>query len=139
MTFEDKCRREIRKILEKDARYDMEAFVFVQRGVSAATRRFHPDATTERRHITGQQLVEVLRDLAVDQFGPLALDVLNEWNVRTTRDFGNIVFLMVENGLLGASEEDSVEDFTDVFDLPAALTEPFKARGPKPADLTPIA
>ena len=51
----------------------------------------------------------------------MAADVLRNWGIKETVDFGNIVFTLVENGLMGKTEQDSVEDFTDVFDFDEEL------------------
>ena len=57
------------------------------------------------------------------RFGPLAKDVLNFWGVRATEDFGNIVFNLVEAGLLLKTKEDSLADFIDVYDFDAAFEQ----------------
>jgi len=71
----------------------------------------------ERRHISGGQLLKGIRDLARERFGPMAKDVLNEWGVFTTLDFGHAVFDLVEARLLSKTEEDSLSDFSDQFDF----------------------
>jgi len=38
---------------------------------------------------------------------------------------GHIVFNMVDNKLLGSSEEDTIEDFKDGFDFESAFSTPF--------------
>jgi uncharacterized repeat protein (TIGR04138 family) len=73
------------------------------------------DDTDESRHITGQQLCLGLKDYAVKQYGLLAKTVLTSWNIRETRDFGKIVFAMIDAGLMRKSEEDTLEDFDSVF------------------------
>ncbi len=69
------------------------------------------------RHMNGQQLCLGLRDYAVLQFGLLARTVLDRWNIRRTEDFGRIVFLLVDAGLLRKTDEDSIEDFAGVYDF----------------------
>ena len=39
---------------------------------------------------------------------------------------GEIVFNMVDNGLLGKTEEDSKEDFLNVYDFDKAFRDPFR-------------
>ena len=68
-------------------------------------------------HVTGQELVESARLLAISEYGPMAKSVLNHWGVETTEDFGQIVFQMVRRGLLGRTDEDSLNDFMDGFDF----------------------
>jgi uncharacterized repeat protein (TIGR04138 family) len=52
--------------------------------------------------------------------------VLNNWGVRTTRDFGEIVYLMIERKWMSAQPTDSVDDFNDVFDFKTAFKEQFE-------------
>lgn len=93
--------------------------------------RFHPHAYVflldalrvvisgleERRHISGRELAEGTCKLAMDRFGPLARTVLEHWGVHCTDDLGEIVFALVDVGLLVKREEDRPEDFHDVLDF----------------------
>ena len=71
----------------------------------------------ERRHISGQELVAGTRSLAMERFGPLARTVLEYWGIHSTDDVGEIVFALVEAGVLIKQEEDRREDFEDLFDF----------------------
>jgi uncharacterized repeat protein (TIGR04138 family) len=71
----------------------------------------------ERRHITGEELLEGIKDHARERFGPMAKDVLNSWGVHNTLDFGHIVFHLVEAGLLQKTPDDSLSDFIDKYDF----------------------
>lgn len=101
--------------------YAMEAYQFVQDGLRVTAERMYgeldPMVPTKGRHLTGQQLCIGLRDYAIDQFGLLARTVLHAWGIRRTDDFGRIVFTLVELRLLSKTEEDSLEDFANVFDF----------------------
>ena len=77
-------------------------------------------------HLTGPQLLKGLREYALEEYGPLARTVFAEWNVRTTRDFGEIVFDLVRQGEMRATPDDRVEDFDDVFDFEADLVEKYR-------------
>ncbi|MGF1632935.1 MAG: Minf_1886 family protein [Phycisphaerae bacterium] len=104
-------------IVADDGRYPMDAFLFVQEGLSRTVQQLQRAAEEDpaRRHVSGAELACGLRDFAVDRWGFLAGTVLRSWNLRTTRDFGEIVFLLVDNGYLQKTEGDAVEDFDDVF------------------------
>lgn len=128
----------IQQILDEEPRFDAEAYLFVQEAVAVATKRFSEESGEGPRHVTGQQLLEVIRDLALSKFGPLALDVLHDWGVRGTEDFGALVFTMVRHGLLGASDEDSHLDFRDGYEFRQAFLVPFQVREEPPADLPSI-
>ena len=73
------------------------------------------------RHISGRELAEGVRDLALDRFGPLARTVLEHWGIRTTQNVGDVVFALVESGVLIKQDEDGPEDFRDVFDFDDAF------------------
>jgi uncharacterized repeat protein (TIGR04138 family) len=96
------------------------------------------DPAAPPRHISGRELLEGIRELAIERFGPLALDVLREWGVRRTEDFGNIVFNLVNAGLLGASDEDSPRDFAGGYDFNEVFVKPFLEPESPPGPLPKI-
>ena len=73
------------------------------------------------RHITGQEFCEGVRKYAIDQFGPMAGTVLEHWGIHETLDFGQIVFALVDIGLMRKTEEDSLNDFKNVYDFKKAF------------------
>ncbi|MEL6739350.1 MAG: Minf_1886 family protein [Planctomycetota bacterium] len=75
------------------------------------------DDDEDSRHVTGQQLCMGLLDFGRRQYGLLATTVLNRWGIRRTEDFGKIIFAMVDAGLMRKTDEDSIEDFRDVYDF----------------------
>ena len=104
--------------------YPVEAFDFVREGLSFTVQRVHenPDALPEiNRHISGQQLCLGLRDFAIQQYGYLAPIVLSHWNVRRTDDFGRIVFLLVDLGMMSKRPSDHIDDFRAVYDFSEAF------------------
>jgi uncharacterized repeat protein (TIGR04138 family) len=104
--------------------YPLEAFDFVQRGLQYTSSQVYgaKGGTKGTRHVSGQQLADGLRDFAYMQWGLLARSVLAKWNITTTYDFGRIVFALIEGGILQKTEEDTIEDFRNVFDF-ATLDE----------------
>lgn len=104
--------------------YPREAFLFVQEGLRRTVERLaearnEPEAA--ERHVSGQELCIGLRDHAIDQYGLLARAVLDHWCIRRTEDFGRIVFILVESGLMRKTDEDSIDDFAGVFDFDEAF------------------
>lgn len=77
----------------------------------------------ERRHVTGKELLEGIRDLAEKAFGFLARTVFEEWGIRTTEDFGRIVFRLVESRVLSRTDDDRIEHFRDIFDFRAVFED----------------
>ena len=114
--------------------YPLEAFEFVQQGLGQTASRVHgalagkPRSPGRDRHVTGQQLAEGLRDYALLQWGYLARTVLGRWGIRYTFDFGRIVFALVDNGFLRKTENDSIEDFRNVYDFQTAFETQYKVQ-----------
>ena len=75
----------------------------------------------ERRHITGQELSVACRDLALQRYGVMARLVLEHWGIRATADIGDIVFTLVDLGLLVSQPQDSRRDFSGLFDFEDAF------------------
>jgi uncharacterized repeat protein (TIGR04138 family) len=111
----------LEKITEKDSRYKADAYLFVLNGLNHTVSRLK-----KPRHVNGKELSGGLREYAIDQFGPLARTVLESWGLTRTEDFGNIVFNLIGVKLLSKTEEDSIEDFKDVFEFKKALDNTVK-------------
>ena len=106
-------KKNLEEIARKDGRYKPSAFRFVYEGLGYTAR----NVAQEPQHVSGQTLCEGLQKLAVEKYGRFALVVLNTWGVRTTRDFGEIVYLMVRQKWMSAQPTDSIDDFNDVYDF----------------------
>ena len=124
-------------IRAKDPRYQREGYVFVREALDHTQKTIGQDQGGRARHVTGQELLAGIRDYALAQFGPMAMMVLEEWGVHTCEDFGDIVFNMVDIGLLAKTEKDSRADFAGGYDFYEAFRKPFlpasKQRKPEPA------
>lgn len=114
--------------LTRESRYPLDAFLFVQRGLDHTVRKTHGEEprTDEQgqpvsRHVSGQQLCMGLRDFAIEQYGLLARPVLRRWGVTRCEDFGRIVFAMVQAGMMQKTDEDTLDDFANVFDFAEAF------------------
>ncbi len=115
------------KIVERDPRYARDAYLFIVREALEYTHRMVSKGSKGApRHVTGQQLLEGIRACALEQYGPLAMMVLDEWGVRNCEDFGEIVFNLVDSGLLGKTEQDSRADFRGGYDFHDAFRKPFQ-------------
>lgn len=118
-------------LLKSLAPYPSEAFHFVSEGLAHTVQSIHGQRdeakdmapTDESRHINGRQLCLGLRNYALQRYGLLARTVLHRWNIKGTEDFGRIVFAMVDAGLMRKTEEDTPEDFQQVFDFHEAFRD----------------
>lgn len=89
------------------------------------------EAQGVERHVTGQEVLAGIREHALTLFGPLAAQVWRSWGVRDTLDWGRIVFLLVETGLLNRQETDTIEDFHSGFDFEQAFVRDYRPRLPQ--------
>ncbi|HEY5490845.1 MAG TPA: Minf_1886 family protein [Gemmatimonadaceae bacterium] len=104
------------RIRVREPRFHEHAFLFMLSALEFAQTR-----QTERRHLSGGELAEACRELALQRYGVLSRLVLEHWGVTTTSHFGDIVFALVDLGLLLAQPTDSRDDFTAVFDFGTAF------------------
>ena len=102
----------INKIAEEDKRYSKEAFVFVLVALEHTVSKL-----TVRRHLTGQELAKGIADFAREQYGFMAKSVLENWGITQTMDYGEIVYLLIEHGILTKTEKDKKQDFANVYDF----------------------
>ncbi|HZI29439.1 MAG TPA: Minf_1886 family protein [Gemmatimonadaceae bacterium] len=100
----------------RESRFHESAFLFV-----LASLEFLQSRLPERRHVDGRELAHAVRELALERFGVLSRLVLDHWGVRSTAHVGDIVFALVETGLLMSQPGDSRQDFEDVFDFDDAF------------------
>jgi uncharacterized repeat protein (TIGR04138 family) len=116
------------RIIEEVGVYPPEAYEFIQDGLAFTVDKFRGDAELPegRKHVSGQQLSEGLREFALARWGMMAGIVLRRWNITSTMDFGRIVFSLVDGGHMSATEDDNVEDFRNVFDFKAAFDASYR-------------
>ena len=115
--------KKLEEIVEEVGLYPIEAYDFVQQGLGYTVNKIHGKVKDPKvsRHVGGRELCDGLREFALMKWGMMARTVLARWNVRRTHDFGRIVFALVDNGWMQKTDEDSVEDFRDVFDFKTAF------------------
>jgi uncharacterized repeat protein (TIGR04138 family) len=113
-------------IHREDSRFDKNAYHFVRQALDyTLNEQAGGKDRTDRRHVTGMELLDGIREYALDRFGPLAMTVFSEWNIRRCEDFGEIVFQLVEYGVLGKTENDRKSDFAGGYDFEDAFLMPF--------------
>ena len=124
-------------LVQRDARYSYEAYEFLFHALHHTQKllgREPPepaegtslDQVDKRHHVSGQELVHGVRDLALREFGLMARTVFRQWGIQRTDDFGEMVFNLVEAGLMSKTDEDTRADFHDVFDLDRALEADYR-------------
>ncbi|MFT5131367.1 MAG: putative repeat protein (TIGR04138 family) [Rhodothermales bacterium] len=130
MTSPDQYFAQVRVIADADGRYKPQAFIFVQEAVSYSIEQLQRKNNAGKpQHISGQELLRGIRDFALEQLGPMTSPVFDDWGLTCTDDFGHIVFLMVREQLLGASDTDRLEDFSNGYDFHEAFAKNYLPKG----------
>jgi uncharacterized repeat protein (TIGR04138 family) len=110
-------------LLARDSRYAREAYVFVQMAMDYyRTKHTKKDV----RHVTGGELLQGIRELALDQFGPLASLVLNHWGLFRGEDVGEIVYAFIDLEMMNKSDDDHKEDFAKVIKFDDSMTQDYQ-------------
>lgn len=121
--YPTKMKKSPEEVGKSDGRYDPAAFRFVYEGLGFTVKDAPDD---EPRHVSGRTLCGGLRGYALEKWGRLALCVLQSWNVKTTRDFGEIVYTLIEHEWMSAQPGDTIDDFNDVYDFKQVFVDEFK-------------
>ena len=125
-------RDELAGVLARDPRYSIHAYAFIFEALEftknlkkRAQARSREGQTPRRRHVTGRELCEGVRLLALSHYGLLSKTVLNQWGVKSTSDLGEIVYNLIRSGDLEKSPVDSRADFDNVYDFETAFQRDF--------------
>lgn len=126
-------RSELLELAQSDRRYAFEAYdflchalAFTQNRLGKAAASAPEDFDSPQRHVSGQQLLEGVREFATEQFGMMAPVVFRLWGVHNTSDFGRMVYRLIDVGLWHKSTDDRMEDFDDLYDFDEAFVRDFK-------------
>jgi uncharacterized repeat protein (TIGR04138 family) len=128
----------VEQILAKDSRYTRDAYLFVREALDYTQRLVGKETRGQIRHVSGQELLDGIRRFALNQFGPMVVTVFEEWGVHNCRDFGEIVFNMVESSLLAKTEKDTRDDFQNGYDFTEAFRKPFWPQGKFDSETKPV-
>ncbi len=129
----------LEELVLRDSRFPCEAYEFVFAALAHTQTllgRVPPPEgpASQDYHVSGPQLVDGIRDLALREFGLMARTVFHMWGIDQTADFGEIVFNLIENSLMSKTEGDSREDFRNLFDLDQALVRDYRIEVKKEAE-----
>ena len=125
----------IAKIRSVDSRFSPASYHFIRQSLDHAIQRVGRNGPDKRpAHVSGGELLEGFRDLALKEFGPMAKTVLAEWGLLRCSHVGEIVFQLVQHGILGKSETDKPDDFQEIWTFSEAFEAPFQ---PKPVAAKP--
>jgi uncharacterized repeat protein (TIGR04138 family) len=127
----------LESIVASDPRYQRDAYAFLRDALDFTTKQQKKLKGVSVRHVTGPELLDGLRQYALKEFGPMVITVFDNWGIHSCEDIGNMVFNLIGSGVFGKTEEDSIEDFKNVYDFKEAFVKPFAP--PEPATAKPPA
>src|SRR5271168_3627235 len=123
------------EVVQRDPRFTYEAYEFLFHALHHTQKMLGREppqaaegdaaATDKQYHVSGQELMAGARDLALREFGLMARTVFRQWGIQRTDDFGEMVFNLVEAGLMSKTDGDTRADFHAVFDLDQALVQDY--------------
>lgn len=120
---------ELLEVRRRDNRYRLDAYRFLlYEGIEYTMREHLGMRKGEYRHMSGREITEGLKNLALREFGFLARDVWSWWGIKTTRDWGEVVWGLINAGLLNKQDDDCIEDFENIYDINKALNPALNAK-----------
>lgn len=118
----------IEQVARSKGRFATEAYTFTVEALNITLLKRRKRGVTG--HIAGQELLAGIKLVALDRFGYLGRTVFEAWGLRSTANFGDIVFDLVEAGVLSKQDSDSKDDFVGGFDFVEAFERSFIASQP---------
>jgi len=124
--------KKLQSVVSKDRRYSMQSYQFIFEALDYTASQLgkkYNSSIEEERHVTGQELSEGIKQFAMERFGYMTRIVLEQWGITKSGDFGEIVFNLVDSGLMGKTDTDSLDDFKELYDFYIEFDEKFKFEG----------
>jgi uncharacterized repeat protein (TIGR04138 family) len=118
-------------IVSEDPRFDRDAYFFVKDALEFTVDQLKKNRDRRTSHVTGRQLLEGIREYALKYFGPMVPTVFETWGVTCGEHFGEMVYHLIEQGIFGKSDQDSLGDFSGVYTFHEAFVLPFQPYGMK--------
>ncbi len=109
-----------------DPRFDRDAYFFLKDALEFTVEQTKKARGGRAGHVSGQQLLLGIRDFALKYFGPMVPTVLETWGITRCEDFGEMVYHLINHGIFGKSEQDSLKDFSGVYTFEEAFVVPFR-------------
>lgn len=118
----------VESILKREKRYDPLAYLFLKEALDFTLKRAADSNGGEPRHVSGSELCHGFRDLAIQEFGPMAGTLMIEWGLRESSDIGEMVFHLIDEQMFGKQDSDTKEDFANAYDFDEAFVKPFQPK-----------
>ena len=113
-----------------DPRFHRDAYIFLRDALDFTLKQRKKENEETSRHVTGQELLEGIRQYALKEFGPMVMMVFSYWGIRRCEDFGVMVYNLIDAGVFGKTETDSIDDFKSGYDFTEAFVTPYRPWSP---------
>jgi uncharacterized repeat protein (TIGR04138 family) len=121
----------LESVVGSDPRYQRDGYIFLRDALDFTTKQQKKVKGVTVRHVSGPELLDGVRQYALKEFGPMVMTVFDSWGIRCSEDIGHMVFNLIGAGVFGKTEQDSIEDFKNVYDFEEAFVEPFAPEKPE--------
>ena len=118
----------VKDIHADDNKFGKGAYFFVRAALHHTLKSRNSSSSPKNGHVSGEELLEGIRLYALDRFGPMTMTLMNHWNIKQCKDFGEIVFKLIDHGILGRTKSDSISDFEGGYSFNDAFEAPFTPR-----------
>ncbi len=116
-------------IVKEDDRYGKGGYVFLKKALDYTIkkeRKSQGKVVSKQRHVTGQELLQGVREYVLDQYGPMSYTVLSDWGIHSCEDIGEMVFNLIDYSVFSKNDQDSKEDFASIYTFEEAFIKPFQ-------------
>ncbi len=121
----------LESVVGSDPRYHRDGYIFLRDALDFTTKQQKKVKGLSVRHVSGPELLDGVRHYALKEFGPMVMTVFDSWGIRSCEDVGHMVFNLIGAGVFGKTEQDSIEDFKNVYDFEEAFAKPFAPAKPE--------
>ena len=126
----------LESVVANDPRYPRDGYIFLRDALDFTTKQQKKVKGVSVRHVSGPELLDGVRQYALKEFGPMVMTVFDSWGIHSSEDVGHMVFNLIGAGIFGKTEQDSIEDFKDVYDFGEAFVRPFAPAKPESAQVS---
>ena len=116
-------------IRSHDSRFARDAYFFLRDALdfTIKLRKKRKDGSS---HVTGPELLDGIRQFALKEFGPMVPTVFAYWSVSRCEDFGAMVFNLIDAGIFGKTDQDTIDDFKACYTFHEAFVAPYVPEKP---------
>jgi len=121
----------LESVVGSDPRYQRDGYIFLRDALDFTTKQQKKVKGVSVRHVSGPELLDGVRQYALKEFGPMVMTVFDSWGIRCSEDIGHMVFNLIGAGVFAKTEQDSIQDFKNVYDFEEAFVKPFAPEKPE--------